>query len=1046
MSLQVCHCGWSKVTTYHGLITHQGKMGCTSRGVKVEESEQQYMWGHIELTNNQKDFELDLYTSIETDYYSDKSLQICQCGWSKVTTYQGLRTHQGMMGCTPKGVKVEANEQQYMWGHVGLTDNQKDFRLDVDTSIKTDTTDYYSGMSLQVCHCGWSKVTTYQGLRIHQGKMGCTPKKTRSPKTEECDWNNQGEEVGQRKHQPAKRTTVKKENAPLRPSTNSRTISAEKTIKVENKSSFATPQHSSQRATHPKAGHQLQGSSTHPQRTDSRAMTGYWSHTDSATAAAFKEEPKTPTLPRSSQRATNSMAGHQMQDSSTHPQVNGSDREHPTPTYPVTVVRPKKKDRKDQTLSQKSDHREMAGNWSINSCTDSAPAATIKEEPKSPLAIPQQSFHTASNSKLQDFSTGVQVNRSVGERPTVPRITVVPPKERDHTLSQVKSLVRERPTTTDPATVVRPKGRGSNIGTAFTTPQRSFQTGTNSKAGHQLQDFSTGVQLNRSVGECPRSSPLATVGQPKEKDRKDHSLSQARQEGFQSELQWKIQMKKENNCEIRPAERACESAPDSKCSNIQPISAAAEATKKKDPESLCETAQPDFSTGMKLKELARMFSVTTTQETAVRPKKKHREEQKLSQVKLLAQKLSAATTAQITEVQPKEKEREDPKLPQNVPDTRSATTQMNAASGEATTEDPKIDSSTGTKLALSVKELARMFSATSEETAVQLKGKHREEKLSQVRPSVKHVTEVNLFAQKLSATTAQETAGHPKEKDMEVQNLPQVRPDRNAADTAVKDKIQTREQKVAQGRSSVKARKGSSEAKRLEITSVFSEVVRVAENAKQKSLDLSLSTLRTTTSTMMEQIQQNLDKLSAIELKWISKFAVDVKLDPTTTHRCLVSVDGKKVSSGGENQDAPGSFGSVLGLNRLTSGKSYWEVVVSNKTGWNLGVARGGANREGKLALKPDNGYWVAEHYENKYAALTATPVCLSLKEKPQKVGVFVDYEESLVSFYDVTAQSHIYSFTECWFTGEIYPYFSLHLKGDGQSANSLIISTVKHQ
>lgn len=48
----------------------------------------------------------------------------------------------------------------------------------------------------------------------------------------------------------------------------------------------------------------------------------------------------------------------------------------------------------------------------------------------------------------------------------------------------------------------------------------------------------------------------------------------------------------------------------------------------------------------------------------------------------------------------------------------------------------------GVQLALSVKELARMFSATSEETAVQLKGKHREEKLSQVRPSVKHVTEV----------------------------------------------------------------------------------------------------------------------------------------------------------------------------------------------------------------------------------------------------------------------------------------------------------------
>ena len=31
-------------------------------------------------------------------------------------------------------------------------------------------------MSLQKCHCGWTKVTTYRGLRIHQGRMGCTPR------------------------------------------------------------------------------------------------------------------------------------------------------------------------------------------------------------------------------------------------------------------------------------------------------------------------------------------------------------------------------------------------------------------------------------------------------------------------------------------------------------------------------------------------------------------------------------------------------------------------------------------------------------------------------------------------------------------------------------------------------------------------------------------------------------------------------------------------------------------------------------------------------
>ncbi|XP_053272125.1 uncharacterized protein LOC128430167 [Pleuronectes platessa] len=33
MSLQVCVCGWSKVTSYHGLRIHQGKMGCMQNGV-----------------------------------------------------------------------------------------------------------------------------------------------------------------------------------------------------------------------------------------------------------------------------------------------------------------------------------------------------------------------------------------------------------------------------------------------------------------------------------------------------------------------------------------------------------------------------------------------------------------------------------------------------------------------------------------------------------------------------------------------------------------------------------------------------------------------------------------------------------------------------------------------------------------------------------------------------------------------------------------------------------------------------------------------------
>ncbi|CAG5929486.1 unnamed protein product [Menidia menidia] len=92
------------------------------------------------------------------------SLQVCHlCGWSKVTTYRGLRIHQSRMGCTPKGARVADPEHQ---------------RLQEADAYDPD-------LSLWVCqYCGWRNVTTYRGLRIHQGRMGCTPKGVRIPRAE----------------------------------------------------------------------------------------------------------------------------------------------------------------------------------------------------------------------------------------------------------------------------------------------------------------------------------------------------------------------------------------------------------------------------------------------------------------------------------------------------------------------------------------------------------------------------------------------------------------------------------------------------------------------------------------------------------------------------------------------------------------------------------------------------------------------------------------------------------------------------------------------
>uniref|UniRef100_A0A3B4CIK6 B30.2/SPRY domain-containing protein n=1 Tax=Pygocentrus nattereri TaxID=42514 RepID=A0A3B4CIK6_PYGNA len=161
--------------------------------------------------------------------------------------------------------------------------------------------------------------------------------------------------------------------------------------------------------------------------------------------------------------------------------------------------------------------------------------------------------------------------------------------------------------------------------------------------------------------------------------------------------------------------------------------------------------------------------------------------------------------------------------------------------------------------------------------------------------------------------------------------------------------------------------------------------------------------------------------------------SVDVTLDPDTAHPSLVmSDDGKQVRDGDTEEkvpDTPERFDecvSVLGKEGFSSGRFYYEVQVSGKSEWELGVTTKSSNRKGEITLSPENGYWtVWLRNKTRYKALDTRPVLLSLKQAPQKVGVFVDYEEGLVSFYDVEARSHIYSFTGQSFTEKLYPYFS---------------------
>ncbi|XP_071359152.1 uncharacterized protein [Trachinotus anak] len=193
------------------------------------------------------------------------------------------------------------------------------------------------------------------------------------------------------------------------------------------------------------------------------------------------------------------------------------------------------------------------------------------------------------------------------------------------------------------------------------------------------------------------------------------------------------------------------------------------------------------------------------------------------------------------------------------------------------------------------------------------------------------------------------------------------------------------------------------------------------------------------------------NRKKARPLEWVQQFSVDVTLDPDTAHPNLIlSDDGKQVHHGDFRQLLPDnserfySCVNVLGKESFSSGRFYFEVQVKGKTAWALGVAKESIKRKGNITASPENGYWtVMLRNRNEYEANDEDPVHLSLNQRPKRVGVFVDYNKGLVSFYDADSADHLYSFTGCVFTERLYPFFTPCTNDRGVNSAPLIISPV---
>ncbi|KAM8889712.1 butyrophilin subfamily 1 member A1 [Synchiropus picturatus] len=183
---------------------------------------------------------------------------------------------------------------------------------------------------------------------------------------------------------------------------------------------------------------------------------------------------------------------------------------------------------------------------------------------------------------------------------------------------------------------------------------------------------------------------------------------------------------------------------------------------------------------------------------------------------------------------------------------------------------------------------------------------------------------------------------------------------------------------------------------------------------------------------VLKQRSQRIDAVRYIPhfvWNWICDAADDVKLDSDSANPdLLISSDEKQMRCGLEPQEVHcwqqrfNGWRCAVAQESFSSGRHYWEVEVGGRD-WRLGLAKASAVRQGFRSLNTDSGYLtlrLERGVDLKALTVPATPLPQAL---PRKVGVYLDYEQGQLSFYDVDKRSHLYTYNEK-FSEDVFPVF----------------------
>ncbi|XP_072331582.1 E3 ubiquitin-protein ligase TRIM39-like isoform X2 [Scyliorhinus torazame] len=168
-------------------------------------------------------------------------------------------------------------------------------------------------------------------------------------------------------------------------------------------------------------------------------------------------------------------------------------------------------------------------------------------------------------------------------------------------------------------------------------------------------------------------------------------------------------------------------------------------------------------------------------------------------------------------------------------------------------------------------------------------------------------------------------------------------------------------------------------------------------------------------------------------LRVINPVPALLSLDPQTAHPRLLLTDNDTQVKRGEWKKVPefperfNFLLSVLAVQGFNTGRHYWEIDVGNNSAWDVGAAKASVARK----AIPESGIWAVGLWDKEYTVFSNPRTILKLESVVlRRLGVYLDYEEGQVSFYNAISMAHIYTFTEK-FTEAVYPYFSTESRTD---------------